>query len=112
MSRKKVLVLGGTFGGLPHGESLLSMFLRKEHITAVLNTGMDRVEERRLVLADGRSIGFAYAMIVPPFIGQEVIRSAGPIADEKGYVKVRDTYQAQGYDNEVFSVAMNPAFAT
>jgi hypothetical protein len=31
-------------GGLPHGESLLSMFLRKEHITAVLNTGMDRVE--------------------------------------------------------------------
>ena len=36
-------------GGLPHGESLLSMFLRKEHITAVLNTGMDRVEEGRLV---------------------------------------------------------------
>ncbi len=40
-------------GGLPHGESLLSMFLKKEHITAVLNTGMDRVEEGRLVLADG-----------------------------------------------------------
>jgi NADH dehydrogenase FAD-containing subunit len=86
-------------GGLPHGESLLSMFLKKEHITAVLNTGMDRVEEDRLVLADGRSIGFAYAMVVPPFVGQEVIRSAGQIADEKGYVKVRDTYQAQGYDN-------------
>ena len=50
-------------------------------------------------------------MIVPPFIGQEVIRSAGPIADEKGYVKVRDTYQAQGYDNEVFSATMKPAFA-
>ena len=77
------------------GESLLSMFLKKEHITAVLNTGMDRVEEDRLVLADGRSIGFSYAMIVPPFIGQEVIRSAGQIADEKGYVKVRDTYQAR-----------------
>ena len=86
-------------GGLPHGESLLSMFLKKEHITAVLNTGMDRVEEGRLVLADGRSIGFSYAMIVPPFIGQEVIRSAGQIADEKGYVKVRDTYQAVGYDD-------------
>ena len=39
-------------GGLPHGESLLSMFLRKEHITAVLNTGMDHVDYGRLVLAD------------------------------------------------------------
>ena len=95
-------------GGLPHGESLLSMFLKKEHITAIMNTGMDRVEERRLVLTDGRSIGFSYAMIVPPFIGQEVIRSAGQIADEKGYVKVRDTYQAQGYDN-VYAVGIAAA---
>jgi len=61
-------------GGLPHGESLLSMFLKKEHITAILNTGMDRVGERRLVLADDTSIGFAYAMIVPPFIGAEAER--------------------------------------
>ena len=67
-------------GGLPHGETLLSMFLKKEHITAVLNTGMDRVEEGRLVLADGQNIDFSYAMIVPPFIGQEVIRSAREIA--------------------------------
>ena len=92
-------------GGRLGGESLLSMFLKKEHITAVLNTGMDRIEEDRLVLADGRSIGFSYAMIVPPFIGQEVIRSAGPIADEKGYVKVRDTYQADGYD-DVYAVGI------
>jgi hypothetical protein len=40
-------------GGLPHGESLLSMFLKKENITAVLNTGMDRVEEGRLIRAAG-----------------------------------------------------------
>jgi len=74
----------------------------------VLNTGMDRVEEGRLVLAEGRTIGFSYAMIVPPFIGQEVIGSAGQIADEKGYVKVRDTYQAQGYDN-VYAVGIAAA---
>src|SRR6266480_4806886 len=92
-------------GGLPHGESLLSMFLKKERITAVLNTAMDRVEEGRLVLADGTNIDFSYAMIVPPFIGQEVIRSATEIADDKGYVKVRDTYQAAGYDN-VYAVGI------
>jgi sulfide:quinone oxidoreductase len=95
-------------GGLPHGESLLSMFLKKERITAVLNTGMDRVEEGRLVLADGKNIDFSYAMIVPPFIGQEVIRSAREIADEKGYVKVRDTYQTQRYGN-VYAVGIAAA---
>jgi hypothetical protein len=95
-------------GGLPHGESLLSMFLKKERITAVLNTGMDRVEEGRLVLADGKDIYFSYAMIVPPFIGQEVVRSAREIADDKGYVKVRDTYQTQRYGN-VYAVGIAAA---
>ena len=41
---------------------------------------MDRVEEGRVVLGDGRTICFSYAMIVPRFIGQEVIRSAGRMA--------------------------------
>jgi sulfide:quinone oxidoreductase len=95
-------------GGLPHGETLLSMFLKKEHITAVVNTAMDRVEEGRLVLADGRNIDFSYAMIVPPFVGQQVVHTAGDIADEKGYVKVRDTYQAQGHDN-VYAVGIAAA---
>jgi NADH dehydrogenase FAD-containing subunit len=95
-------------GGLPHGESLLSMFLKKEHISAVLNTGMDHVDDRHLVLADGRKIDFSYAMIVPPFIGQEVVRAAGEIADEKGYVKVRDTYQSLTRD-EVYAVGIAAA---
>jgi sulfide:quinone oxidoreductase len=95
-------------GGLPHGEALLSMFLKKEHISAVMSTGMDHVDDGRLVLADGRKIDFSYAMIVPPFIGQEVIRAAGEIADDKGYVKVRDTYQSVSYD-EVYAVGIAAA---
>ena len=95
-------------GGLPHGEALLSMFLKKEHISAVMNTGMDHVDDRRLVLADGRKIDFSYAMIVPPFIGQQVIRAAGEIADDKGYVKVRDTYQSVSHD-EVYAVGIAAA---
>jgi NADH dehydrogenase FAD-containing subunit len=47
-------------------------------------------------------------MIVPPFIGQDVVRSAGQIADEKGYVKVRDTYQTEGFDN-VYAVGIAAA---
>jgi sulfide:quinone oxidoreductase len=95
-------------GGLPHGEALLSMFLKKERITAVMSTGMDHVDDGRLVLADGKTIDFSYAMIVPPFIGQEVIRAATEIADEKGYVRVRDTYQSLSHD-EVYAVGIAAA---
>jgi sulfide:quinone oxidoreductase len=92
-------------GGLPHGEGLLSMFLKKEHITPVMSAAMDHVEEGRLVLADGKKIDFAYAIIVPPFLGQQVIADTTEIADAKGYVKVRDTYQALTRD-EVYAVGI------
>jgi NADH dehydrogenase FAD-containing subunit len=95
-------------GGLPHGESLLGMFLKKEKITAVIGVAMDHVDKGRLVLADGQKIDFAYSMIIPPFLGQEVIRRLTDIADSKGYVKVRDTYQTETYDN-VYAVGIAAA---
>jgi sulfide:quinone oxidoreductase len=95
-------------GGLPHGEGLLKMFLKKEGIAAVLDASVDHVDEGRLVLADGTKHEFAYAMIIPPFLGQEVIRQATDIADDKGYVKVRDTYQSETYDN-VYAVGIAAA---
>jgi sulfide:quinone oxidoreductase len=95
-------------GGLPHGESLLKMFLKKEKIEAVMSTAMDHVDEGRLVLADGRAIDFGYAMIIPPFLGQEVVRNCTEIADEKGYVNVRDTYQTLTRD-EVYAVGVAAA---
>ena len=95
-------------GGLPHGESLLGMFLKKEKISSEIGVAMDHVDKGRVVLADGRGVDFKYAMIVPPFIGQEVIRKATDIADEKGYVKVRDTYQTEKYD-DVYAVGIAAA---
>ena len=95
-------------GGLPHGEQLLGMFLKKERIAAVTDAAIDHVDEGRLVLADGTKLEFAYAMIVPPFLGQEVIAQADEIADDKGYVKVRDTYQSETYDN-VYAVGVAAA---
>ena len=86
-------------GGLPHGETLLGMFLEKEGIDTVLDTAMDHVDEGRLVLADGRTIDFGYAMIIPPFSGQEVVRKVEAISDDNGFVKVRDTYQSEAYDD-------------
>src|SRR6266511_31771 len=60
------------------------------------------------LLADGRSLEFAYAMIVPPFLGQEVVRTVDGVADDKGYVPVHDTYQSVAYPN-VYAVGIAAA---
>lgn len=95
-------------GGLPHGEQLLGMFLRKEGIEAVLSVPMKHVDAGELVLEDDRTLPFAYAMVVPPFLGQDVIAKATEISDPKGYVKVRDTYQTEAFD-EVYAVGIAAA---
>jgi sulfide:quinone oxidoreductase len=95
-------------GGLPHGESLLKLFLKKEGITAIMGVAMDRVDDGSLVLADGRSVDFAYSMIVPPFVGQDVIRDTPGLADDKGYVRVKDSYQSESHD-DVYAVGIAAA---
>ncbi|SFA81251.1 sulfide:quinone oxidoreductase [Nocardioides alpinus] len=95
-------------GGLPHGETLLGMFLKKEGIDAVLDTAMDHVDEGRLTLADGRTLDFGYAMIIPPFSGQEVVSGSTDLTDANGFVKVRDTYQSEKFD-DVYAVGVAAA---
>jgi NADH dehydrogenase FAD-containing subunit len=84
-------------GGLPGGEKLLRVFLRKEGITALTGVAFEEVTGDRIKLTDGTSVPFAYAMVVPPFIGQQVIRDTPGLADEKGYIPVADTYQSKAY---------------
>ncbi len=93
-------------GGLAGGEPLLKMFLRKEGIEAHMNVAMESVEPGMVRLADGTEIRNSYAMIVPPFLGQDFLaRSADDLANPKGYVHVRDTYQSRDHDN-VYAVGI------
>lgn len=95
-------------GGLPHGEQLLRMFLKKEGIEARISVGVDHVDDGALVLADGETLPFAFAMVVPPFLGQDFLKDSDDLADEKGYVKVRETYQSEKYD-DVYAVGVAAA---
>jgi NADH dehydrogenase FAD-containing subunit len=95
-------------GGLPGGERLLGLFCKKEGIRAITNTAMTEVAPHKLLLADGRALEFAYAMIIPPFLGQQVVASTPGLADDKGYVPVRDTYQSTT-DPNIYAVGIAAA---
>jgi sulfide:quinone oxidoreductase len=95
-------------GGLPHGEQLLGMFLKKEGIQARISVGIDHVDAGALVLDGGEAIPFSFGMVVPPFLGQDFLKTADGLVDEKGYVGVRDTYQSEKYD-DVYAVGVAAA---
>jgi sulfide:quinone oxidoreductase len=95
-------------GGLPHGEQLLGMFTKMNHIDTVTGVAMDAVEDGAVRLADGRTVPFAWSMVVPAFRGQEVVATADGLADERGFVPVRDTYQSEKFD-DVYAVGVAAA---
>ncbi len=95
-------------GGLPGGETLLGLFCKKEGIQTITNTAMTEVGPHKLLLADGHALDFAYAMIIPPFLGQHVVHSTPGLADDKGYVPVHDTYQSTA-DPNIYAVGIAAA---
>ena len=84
-------------GGLPGGEKLLKMFLKKEGIIAQTGVAFEEVGGDYVKLTDGSKVPFAYAMVVPPFVGQAVVRAVPGLTDDKGYIPVEDTYQSKAY---------------
>jgi len=84
------------------------MFLRKEGIDVRMAVGIDHIDEGALALADGEELPFAFGMVVPPFLGQQFLASGDGLTDAKSFVKVRDTYQSEKYDN-VYAVGVAAA---
>lgn len=90
----------GHFGinGMPGGEKLIDMFRGNEKIASVVNTSIRAVDTDHIVLADDTELPYALNMLMPPFLGQQVALESG-LADETGYIKVRDTWQTEKHDN-------------
>jgi sulfide:quinone oxidoreductase len=95
-------------GGLPHGEALLGMFLKKEKIDYRTNVSMACVEDGAVVTSDGDKIPFAFSMIIPPFVGQDFLRDTEGLTNPGGFVEVRDTYQTKTWD-DIYAVGLTAA---
>ena len=87
---------------------MVDMFMKKESITGITNMAMEYVSKDAVKLADGRELPFKYAMVVPPFLGVDAVRSCDTISNAAGFVPVRDTYQTKTYDN-VYAVGLAAA---
>ena len=94
-------------GGLPGGEKLLGMFFKRQKIDGIFDVAIEEVAPGEIRLSDGRTLPFKYAMVVPPFVGTEVVKASG-LGNPKGFIEVRDTYQTLSHPN-VYAVGIATA---
>ncbi len=94
-------------GGLPGGERLLGMFLKRTGIQAILDTSIEEIVPGEFRLADSRRLPFRFAVVVPPFVGAEVVRTSG-LGNPSGFIEVEDTYQTKTAPN-VYAVGIGTA---
>ncbi|WP_402469004.1 NAD(P)/FAD-dependent oxidoreductase [Isoptericola aurantiacus] len=100
----------GHFGidGMPGARTLMRMFAKKEGITVETNQSMKAIRPDAVELADGREIPYTFAMIVPPFRGQDFLARTPGLVDAGNYVPVRPTYQSERWD-DVYAVGIAAA---
>src|SRR5215208_3138966 len=94
-------------GGLPGGQTLLGMFFKRQKIDGIFDVATKEVAPGEIVLADGMTVPFKYAMVVPPFVGADVVKRSG-LGNAKGFIEVKDTYQTHTHPN-VYAVGIATA---
>lgn len=94
-------------GGLAGGERMLELFFKMTGVQTVFDVAVEEVLPGELRLADGRAFPFRYAMVVPPFLGAEVVRRSG-LGNPRGFIDVKDTYQTLDHPN-VYAVGIAAA---
>jgi sulfide:quinone oxidoreductase len=83
------------------------MFLNHAGIQAILDTAIAEVTPGEFRLTDGKRLPFHYAVVVPPFVGAEVVRTSG-LGNPSGFVEVQDTYPTKAFPN-IYAVGIGTA---
>lgn len=97
----------GNFGidGMPGGEKMLKMFMKMYNIQWILDASIEKIESNEIVLKSGEKIPYKMAMLMPPFIGSDVMQASPKLVDAKGFVETTGTYQHIQYKN-VFAAGL------
>lgn len=92
-------------GGMANSRWLIRAMLAERHIDVMDNVAISQIGPDTMHLADGRSLPFKYAMILPPFRGPRFVREAPGLGDAKGFIPVLPTYRHPDFDS-VYSVGV------
>ncbi len=85
--------------GVKNAEKLTADLMAERDIEVIDNMRITGVEPDRVLLENGRTVPFGYAMILPSFRGVSFIRDCPGLGDEKGFIPVQATLRHPLYAN-------------
>jgi sulfide:quinone oxidoreductase len=92
-------------GGFGSATKMTDYFFGKLGIEPVTNASVREITPGTIHLRDGRDVPFAYAMLVPSFLGVDAVRAQKSITNANGFVKVNGSYQTEAHP-EVFAAGV------
>ncbi|HYU15536.1 MAG TPA: FAD-dependent oxidoreductase [Candidatus Acidoferrum sp.] len=92
-------------GGLGSAVEITAAFLDTLAIRAITSAAVQAISPGEIRLADGQTLPFAYAMLVPPLLGVDVVRACDQITNASGFVRVNQFYQTAPYP-DVFAAGV------
>jgi sulfide:quinone oxidoreductase len=97
-------------GGVGASQQMVERFFDRLGIEGLPNTAIKEVRDGEIELESGRTLPFAYSMIVPPFTGVDAVRQANGLGNAMGFIPVDDHYRHREHP-EVFAAGVAIAIA-
>jgi len=97
-------------GGVGSSADRVTKFFDRLGIEGLPNTTIREVRDGAMELESGRTLPFAYAMIVPPFTGVDAIRDSEGLANPMGFVPI-DSRFAHPEHPDVYAAGVATAIA-
>ena len=86
-------------GGFGNGRAMVEMFFKHEKIESVANVAVKEIKPGSILLSNGKTLPFSFAMLAPSFLGVQAVRDCTEIVNASGFVEIQDTYQTKEYPN-------------
>ena len=97
-------------GGVGASQQMVERFFDRLGIEGLPNTAIKEVRPSEIELESGRTLPFAYSMIVPPFAGVDAVHEAHGLANPMGFIPVDDQYRHPEH-RDVFAAGVAIAIA-
>jgi sulfide:quinone oxidoreductase len=92
-------------GGMANSRELVAKLLQKRGVEVIENAEITQINEKQVILADGRSVPFQYAMLLPPFLGAQFLRDTPGLTDDKGFLPILPTHQHPDFPS-IYSIGV------
>ncbi|MCW7503004.1 NAD(P)/FAD-dependent oxidoreductase [Leptospira paudalimensis] len=86
-------------GGIVGGQKMLEIFMKLYGIKWFTNATIQKIEKEKITLGDSTEIPYKMSMMIPPFLGADVMKNSPELVDEKGFVVTNEGYQHIKYKN-------------